>query len=239
MNNILKARLKKNQLTSDPNDYMASVASSGSVGVDKLIDEIISDGIELKRSTILNIITHFNNKASQKVLSGFNVNTGLVYMRPVIKGVFYNRTWDPEVNSVYISIRQGADLRKEVANTTVEILGEQSDPLEIYSVVNQTTGKTNGTLTKGRNAEIKGSYLKIIGENEACGVTFTNTSTQETTKLDMTDIVLNEPSRLLIFVPATLAAGEYELTVTTQFTGGNNVLKEPRSETYGIPVVIE
>ena len=238
MKNTLKAWLKKNQLTSDPNDYSATVVSSGSVNIDDIIDEIINDGSELKKETILSVVTRFNSKAASMVLSGYNVNTGLVYMRPVIKGAFYGKTWDPEINSVYISIRQGASLRTEVAETTVEILGEQSDPLEIYSVTDQTTGNTDGTLTKGRNAEIKGSHLKIAGDNEACGITFTNTTTQEETKLATTDIVLNEPSRLLIFVPATLVAGEYELTVTTQYSGGGTPLKEPRSVTFGTPIVI-
>jgi hypothetical protein len=238
MKNVLKAWLKKNQLTPDPNDYTASVVSNGSVGVDQIIAEIVADGIELKSETILNALNRFNSKAASMVLSGYNVNTGLVYMRPVIKGAFYGKTWNPEVNSVYISITQGSALRTAVAETTVEILGEQADPLEIYSVTDPTTGKTDGTLTKGRNAEIKGSYLKIAGDNEACGVTLTNTSTQEATKLAATDIVLNEPSRLLIFVPATLVAGEYELTVTTQYTGGGSTLKEPRTTTFGSSIVI-
>jgi hypothetical protein len=238
MRNILKAWLKPNKLTTDPNDYIASVISSGSIGTKEIIDEIVNDGIELKADTILNVITRFNSKSSQLVLSGYNVNTGLVYMRPVIKGVFYDKTWKPEVNSVYISMRQGADLAAAVAETSVEILGIQSEPLEIFSITDQTTGKTDGSLTKGRNAEIKGSYLKIAGENPACGITFTNAATQEVTKLETADIVLNEPSRLLIFVPAPLVAGEYDLTVATQYTGGNNLLKEPRSITADLTIVI-
>jgi hypothetical protein len=238
MKNLLKAWLKKNQLTPDPNDYTASVVSNGSVGVDQIITEIIADGIELKSETILNALTRFNSKAASLALSGYNVNTGLVYMRPVIKGPFYGKTWDPEVNSVYISITQGVALRTAVAETTVEILGEQSDPLEIYSINDQTSGKTDGTLTKGRNAEIKGSYLKIAGDNEACGIAFVNTTTQEATKLAITDIVINEPSRLLIFVPSTLAAGEYELAVTTQYSGGGNLLKQPRTVTFGTLVTV-
>jgi hypothetical protein len=238
MKNTLKAWLKKNQLTPDPNDYTASVVSNGSIGVDQIIDEIINDGIELKRETLLSAVTRFNSKAASMVLSGYNVNTGLVYMRSIIKGPFYGKNWDPEVNSVYISITQGVNLRVEVAQTSVEILGEQANPLEIYSVIDQTTGNTEGALTKGRNAEIKGTHLKVEGENEACGVVFVNTATQEETTLEPTDLVLNEPSRLLIFVPATLLAGEYELKVITQFAGGGNLLKEPRSATFGSPIVI-
>ncbi len=98
--------------------------------------------------------------------------------------------------------------------------------------------KGRGTLTKGRNAELKGSYLKIVGESADCGVSFTNAATKAVTKLATGDIVLNEPSRLLIMVPATLEAGEYELSVTTQFSGGNTTLKQPRVVVFDTPVVI-
>lgn len=238
MKNTLKAWLKKNMLTPDPNDYIATVSSNGSVGIENIIDEIMREGTEHKRETILNIVTRFNRKSADLVLSGYNVNTGLVYMRPMIKGPFYNKTWNPEVNSVYVSITQGIDLRNAMAETTVEILGEQSDPLEIFSVTDQTTGKTDGTLTKGRNAELRGSFLKIAGDNAACGITFRNSTSQEETRLAASDIVLNEPSRLLLFVPATLPAGEYELTVTTQYAGGGNLLKQPRSASFGTSILI-
>ena len=152
--------------------------------------------------------------------------------------MFYDKTWKPETNPVYIPINQGLDLRNAVAETVVEILGEQADPLEILSITDNTTGKTDGTLTPGRNAELKGSYMRIAGDNPDCGISFKNTSTQIVTKLAVSDIVLNEPSRLLILVPATLNKGEYELILTTQFTSGNITLKSPRTVTFGTPVVI-
>lgn len=133
---------------------------------------------------------------------------------------------------------QGNDLRRAIAETTVEILGEQREPIAIYSVTDSTTGNTDGTLTKGRNAEIKGVYLKIVGDNEANGIVFRNIDTKEETKLQSGDIVLNEPSRLLIFVPDSLVAGEYELIVTTQFSSGSVTLKQPRQIVFEQPIVI-
>ena len=239
MKKTLKAWLRKNTLTDDPNDFTATPDSNGSVGTKDILDEMVSEGMEVKRETALDIITRYNRIAADMVLSGYNVNTGLVYMHPVIKGVFYDKTWNPLVNSVYISINQGLDLRNAVAETNVEILGEQTDPLEIYSLTDTTTGKNDGTLTSGRNAELKGSYLKIAGDNPNCGITFRNIATSDIAKLSASDIVLNEPSRLLILVPGNLVTGEYELTVTTQFTGGGRTLKQPRSATFGSPVVID
>jgi len=239
MNNVLKAWIRKNNLTEDPNDYTAVVSTSSSVGVKEIVDELVNEGMEIKRETVIDIVTRFNRKSAEMVVSGHNVNTGLVYMRPIITGVFYDKTWSAEKNPVYVTINQGVDLRAAIASTTVEILSIQPDPIEILSLTDKTTGKTDGTLTKGRNAELKGSYLKIVGENPDCGISFRNTATQEITKLTVGDIVLNEPSRLLILVPASLVAGEYELSVTTQFTGGGAALKQPRTVILGIPVFID
>jgi hypothetical protein len=235
---ILKAWLKKNPLTEDPNDYVAVLSSNGSITEDDLIDEIMSEGIELKRDTVKSVVTRYNNKVIDKVLSGYNVNAGITYLRPVIKGAFYDKTWNPAVNSVHINIGAGVALRKAAEEVSVEILGIHADMIELFGIVDLFTGKTDGALTKGRNAELKGSYIKIVGEDPAVGITFRNLATQEKTLLAASDIVINEPSRLLLFVPDTLASGEYDLTVTTQFTKGNDLIKKPRSITLDIPVVI-
>ena len=234
----LKARLRKNLLTSDPKDYSAVPLTSGSVGINEIVDELVKEGMELKRETVIDVINRFNRKTADLVVSGYNANTGLTYIRTAIKGPFYNKTWNPEVNFLVASVSPGAALRTAIAETTVEIIGEQPDPLEIYSLTDPYTGNTDGTLTKGRNAEIKGSYLKIAGEDPACGVSFIDTTTRAETKLEMADIVINEPSRLLILVPAALLAGEYELRVTTQYSGGNATLKSPRSIMLDLFVVI-
>ncbi|MGC3979167.1 MAG: DUF4469 domain-containing protein [Paludibacteraceae bacterium] len=213
--------------------------SKGSITLAHIVDELQNEGMEIKRETAIDIITRFNRKAADMVLSGYNVNTGLVYMRPIVKGAFYDKTWKSETNPVYIAINQGLDLRTAVAeNHPWQYLCGQADPIEILSLTDSTTGAADGTLTPGRNAELKGSYLKIAGDNPNCGVAFLNTATQALTKLASGDIVLNEPSRLLILVPATLTAGEYELSVTTQFTRGNKLLNQPRSVTLDFPVVI-
>ncbi|MDD3077749.1 MAG: DNA-binding domain-containing protein [Paludibacter sp.] len=238
MKKILNAWLRKNLLTSDPNDYTAIVQVNGSMGISQIVDEMIEQGTELKRETIINIITRVNSIAADMVLSGYNVNTGLVYMRPVIKGVFSDKTFDHNLHQVYIAMNQGYDLSNAVAETEVNILGEQSDIIELLSVTDLVTGKTDGTLTKGRNAELKGSYLKIAGDNQACGIVFRNLNTQAETRLETADIVLNEPSRLLILVPAALEAGQYELQVTTQYSGGGKNLQAPRSVVFGSPIEI-
>ncbi|WP_161531222.1 DNA-binding domain-containing protein [Riemerella anatipestifer] len=237
--NTLKAWLRPNLLTKDdPNDFVAVPLLGGSLGITEIVNALKKEGMEIQTETAVDIITRFNRKASELVLNGYSVNTGLVYMRPAIKGVFYDKTWDKEKHSVYVNVNQGLDLRKAVADTKVEILGEQSSPMSVFSITDKATGKADGTLTKGKNAEIKGTFIKIDGNDPKNGIVFKNLDTQQEVKLSAEHIVLNEPSRLLILVPADLEAGNYELSLTTQFTKGNTLLKDPRTETLSTPIVI-
>uniref|UniRef100_UPI0039A76BDB DNA-binding domain-containing protein n=1 Tax=Ornithobacterium rhinotracheale TaxID=28251 RepID=UPI0039A76BDB len=237
--NTLKAWLRPNLLTKDdPNDFVAIPLSSDSIGITEVIDALQKEGMEIQTETAIDIITRFNRKASELVLNGYSVNTGLVYMRPAIKGVFYDKSFDKEKHSMYVNVNQGLELRKASEETKVEILGEQASPMSLFSITDKVTGKTDGTLTKGKNAEIKGTYLKIAGENPKNGVVFKNLDTQAETKLPVENIVLNEPSRLLILVPADLTAGNYELRVTTQSSTNTTLLKEPRTEVLSTPIVL-
>ncbi|MDY3521736.1 DNA-binding domain-containing protein [Riemerella anatipestifer] len=237
--NTLKAWLRPNLLTKDdPNDFVAVPLLGGSLGITEIIEALKKEGMEIQTETAVDIITRFNRKASELVLNGYSVNTGLVYMRPAIKGVFYDKTWDKEKHSVYVNVNQGTDLRKAANDTKVEILGEQSSPMSVFSITDKVTGKADGTLTKGKNAEIKGTYIKIDGDNPKNGIVFKNLDNQNEVKLAKDNIVINEPSRVLILVPADLEAGNYELSITTQSSTGSVLLKEPRTEKLPNPVVI-
>ncbi|MEJ8590656.1 DUF4469 domain-containing protein [Riemerella anatipestifer] len=237
--NTLKAWLRPNLLTKDdPNDFVAVPLLGGSLGITEIIEALKKEGMEIQTETAVDIITRFNRKASELVLNGYGVNTGLVYMRPAIKGVFYDKTWDKEKHSVYVNVNQGTDLRKAANDTKVEILGEQSSPMSVFSITDKVTGKADGTLTKGKNAEIKGTYIKIDGDNPKNGIVFKNLDNQNEVKLAKDNIVINEPSRVLILVPADLEAGNYELSITTQSSTGSVLLKEPRTEKLPNPVVI-
>ncbi|GIJ93099.1 hypothetical protein CAPN001_07620 [Capnocytophaga stomatis] len=229
----MKAWLKPNLLTKgDTTDFIAVPVTVGSISTQDIIQRLKEEGMEIRTETAQDIISRFNRKVAEMVLEGYNVNTGLVYMRPTIRGVFRDKTWNPEIHNVQISITQGAELRKEVTQTLVEILGVQADPMTILSITDSATKKTDGSITKGKNVEIKGAYLKIAGNSPTNGIYLRNIDTSRETKLPEEDIVLNEPSRLLILIPADLESGSYELSIVTQFSQGKSLLKEPRKTVF-------
>ena len=232
MKNTLKAWLRRLDVTPDPNDYSAVVSYMGSVNMKSVIDAIISDGIELKRETIEAAVNRYHRKCAEFVLNGWNVDTGLVYMRAIITGAFYGKKVDPTRNSVYVSVTQGAEIRKEVAQTQVEILGEMPDVMYILQVTNMQTKAADGTLARGRNALVEGAYLKVTGAEPAVGVYLINVETGQETKLDDDLLVTNDPSKLMLLIPADCPTGTYRLKVVTQFTGANKLLKAAREAVF-------
>ena len=237
MERKVKAWLTPNHLTADTTDYNAVIESFGSIAPKGLISELAAEGMELKAETVLDVITRYNRKCIEMVLRGYNVNTGLVNMRPVIKGAFYDKTWNPERNRLYVSVTQGSDLRNAVAETKVEIMGEHPDPTSLFNITDLSTGNTDGTITLGFNAELKGTYIKVVGEDPACGIYFRDVNTGVDIKVGDRNIAINEPSRIIILVPITVVQGNsYELRVVTQYSKNCN-LNKPRTIT--LPYMVE
>jgi hypothetical protein len=232
MKNILKALLKKNELTSDPNDFTAVVSSMGKIDKSGLIDAIMDEGVELKRETVEDVINRYNRMAASYAARGWNVDTGLVYLRTVITGTFFGKKFDSAKNGLYVSSTQGVEIRRELADTEVEILGEMPDVINIYQVTNLQTKAADGTLTRGRNAEVEGSYIRIAGSDSSVGVYLENVDNGQVHKLNEEYIIVNNPSRLMLLVPSDLEAGAYRLKVVTQCASGKHLLKTPRETVF-------
>jgi hypothetical protein len=232
MKNLLKIWLRKNELTSDPNDYVAVVSSMGSLNKQGLIDLVMGEGIELKRETVEDVVTRYSRIAARYATTGWNVDTGLVYLRPIVTGNFLTRLFDPAKNSIYVSAVQGVELRREIAETAIEVLGELPDVMYILQVINLQSRVADGTITSGRNAQVEGAYIKIAGKDDSIGVYLVNTETGAETKLDPDLIAVNDPSKLILLIPVDLEPGTYNLKIVTQFTGAGKFLKAPRQVVF-------
>lgn len=136
--------------------------------------------------------------------------------------------WNPETNFVYVSLTQGKQLREAIAKTRVQILGEKTNSMYIAGSEDAATHAGNGSCTPGRNYVLNGRMLKIAGSDPSVGITLTSQS-GSLIKLTADMIAVNNPSQLIILLPADLTVGTYELRVTTQYAGGGKALKTPRS----------
>jgi hypothetical protein len=229
----VKAYLYDNLLTEDPNDFTARVSSERTLSVTDVCNSAVTrGGASVSAADMEHNVNLFFKEMGYQLCDGFSVNTGYFTATTLIKGVFNSpaESFNPSKHSVIFQFNQGDILRKEISNIEVDIMGVADNSITITQVTDVKTGSVNDVITPNRNLKIKGYKVKIAGDNPAVGISFVNNNTSESTKVDPSDMVTNNPSELIIITP-TLPAGTYTLQVTSQF-GGNVTLKEPRTATF-------
>lgn len=228
MKRVLKIWLADNTLTTDDkNDKVPVLDSAGKLELQDVIQRMLSEDTGLRKETLDHSVHLYNRVLLDLLLNGYSVNTGLFRAVAQPTGIVEGGQWDKEKNGIYVVFTQGKDLREAIDEASVEILGEKANVMYILDVVDKKSGRKDGSATAGHNLLVNGAMLKVVGDNEANGVSLTD-GDGTVTKLDADQIVINNPSSLLLLLPAGLAAGEYTLTVTTQYAS-SGLLKAPRS----------
>jgi hypothetical protein len=229
----IKAHLYDNALTENPNDFVAKVASEKSLTVADICQTAVKrGGADISAAAMEHGVNLWLKEMAYRLCDGFAVHTGWFNVSANIKGTFNSPTehFSPEKHAVLFEFHQGALLRKELGNVSVDILGVADASLSIAQAVDVKTGSVNDVITPNRNLRITGHKLKIMGESDENGVYFINSETEARIKVGKHDIVNNNPSELLVIIPEELTAGTYKLEVKTQFAShSKQVLKEPRS----------
>jgi hypothetical protein len=230
----IKAILYPNLLTEDPDDFYAKVISERTLDVDDICNSAVGRGNAPTTKEAMKInVDLFFKEMGYLLKDGYSVNTGYFTVSPYIKGTFRSirDRFDSVRHSLYFLFNQGDILRKEAGEVEVEITGAGEAGIMIIEVVDVKTGSINDRITPNRNLRIRGSKLKLAGESSNVGVYFVNETTGEIIKVESDEIVDNKPSEIVIVVPQ-LEAGLYLVQVTTQFSSGSSLLKEPRTVTF-------
>jgi hypothetical protein len=231
----MKAWLYDNILTADnPNDFFARVFAEGTLGVDDISQSAVKrGGADISAAAMTHAVNLWLKEMAYRACDGFPVNTGWFTMHPMIKGSFNSPTakFNPAEHTVMFDFKQGLLLRKELGAVDVQVLGVADTSLSIAQVMDVKTGSVNDMITANRNLRISGSKIKIAGEHPDNGIFFINVDTQERIMVDMSDVVNNNPSELIIVIPE-LAPGTYQVGITSQYTSGGNFLKEPKTTLF-------
>jgi len=237
----IKAYLYDNVLTKDnPNDFTARTASERSLNVQQICQAAVSrGGADISASSMEHATELFLKEMAYQLCDGFSVNTGYFTASTTIRGVFDSpsETFNKDKHSIIFQFNQGEKLRAEIPNIEVNILGVSESSAVILQVTDVKSGSVNDLLTPGRNLKIAGSKIKVAGEDPSVGVFFVNAATQERTKVEASDIVTNNPSELIVVIPA-LEAGTYTIEIVTQYAG-SITLKEPRIATLNRQLAVE
>jgi len=231
----IKAYLYDNLLTRDnPNDFIARTISERSLSVKQICEAAVNrGGADVTAASMEHATELFLKEMAYQLCDGYSVNTGYFTAGTQIRGVFDSptETFNSQKHNILFQFNQGEKLRAEIQNIEINILGVADASSAVLQVKDVKSGTVNDLLTPGRNLRIRGNKFKIMGDSPANGIFFVNTATEERTAVDATDIVMNNPSELIVVIP-NLIAGTYRLEVVTQFSNGSVTLKEPRTATF-------
>ncbi|ADY53894.1 hypothetical protein Pedsa_3359 [Pseudopedobacter saltans DSM 12145] len=230
----IKAYLYDNLLTKDkPSDFIARTASERSLNVKQICEEAAGrGGADVSAAAMEHATELFLKEMAYQLCDGFSVNTGYFTASVTIKGVFDSPTenFNPRKQNLIFRFAQGDRLRAEIKNIEVNILGVADTAAIILQVEDKKSGTINDLLTPGRNLKIIGQKIKIAGDNPTNGIVFVNIDTAVSTPVPSDDIVVNNPSEVLVIIP-DMDVGTYRLEITTQYTSGS-LLKEPRTAVF-------
>lgn len=230
----IKAYLYENLLTKDnPNDYIARTVSERSLNIKQICETAVNrGGADVSAAAMEHATTLFFKEMAYQLCDGYSINTGYFTAGTQIRGVFDSpsETFSNDKHSILFQFNQGEKLRAEIQNIEVNILGIADSSSAVLQVTDVKSGSVNDLLTPERNLKITGTKIKVAGENAANGVFFVNTDTQTRVTVEGSDMVINNPSELIIVIP-DLSAGTYTLEVVTQFSG-TQLLKEPRTAIF-------
>ena len=229
----IKAYLYENSLTDNPNDYIARVATERSLSIADICGSAASrGGADISAAAIEHGARLFFKEMVYQICDGYSINAEYFTAACQIKGVFNSpsESFNPKKHTIAFQFHQGAAMRSELENISVNIMGVAETGISIAQVIDIKSGSVNEYVTPGRNLRIKGSKLKIAGTHEAVGIYLVHTASGQRFKVDASDIVTNNPSEMMIIVP-TLEGGQYTLEITTQYAAGS-LLKEPRSAAF-------
>jgi hypothetical protein len=230
----IKAYLYKNLLTDDPNDYIIRVMSERTLNVREVSESAVArGGADITPAAMEHATNLWFKEMGYQLCDGFAVNTEWFLASLHAKGTVNSplERYNPEKHKLVFEFHQGVLLRREIPNIQVEILGVANTDGDIAQVVDVKTGSVNDLLTPGRNLRISGAKIRIAGENTSNGVYFLRTDTGTSVKVDPSDIVVNNPSEVIIVIPDLDGKATYRLEIVTQYTISSQ-LKTPRAITF-------
>ena len=235
-----KVWLRLNLLTQGvDNDYNAEVSTTGkTIRNEDIAQSIIDDGSEIKYDTLLNILNQSDRIRRDFVKRGYSVLSGCCQLTPRVSGAWIgsNAKFDPAIHKITLDITPSAEMRNDLKEVGVEVLGVKAGGAYVGLVTDTSTGLNDGTITANEDIMIEGDKLKITPEDEAgLGIFFIDSAGAETVVTRR--LTQNDPKKIIARVPA-LTAGEYTLRIVTRFSTGSQLLKEQRVIDYDMKLII-
>lgn len=231
------AELYDNPLTEKVGDYIARPVVNTTTRNADIARRIKERGSELEEKTIVYILDQSDEMKAAAVASGESVVDGMGQYLVSINGAFEDATakFNPLLHTLGVSYNPGKALREMFAKTTVNITKAATTGPLIGKVTDSMSGTVNDKLTPNQPCVIKGSNIKIVGEEGTVGVFFVSDESKTSTPSPL--LVHNNPSELTVMIPP-LADGLYRIRIMTNYSNGSKQTKESRSTEFHILLTV-
>jgi hypothetical protein len=205
--------LVHNQMTPDPDDFMAVSSNSESYSIEDVFDQMTREGSTITKAEALASFEEISQAIIKLVKQGCSITTPLFNISSSVSGIF-NSEEDNFVASkhqVRINVTAGTRLNavaSEITPKKVTTRERRPVPVHYYDNTSETQDQM---ITSGGGARVTGSLLKFDESDASQGIFFVNTSNSEATRVG-SKLLRNKPGELIFLNPA-LAAGTYRLEI--------------------------
>lgn len=237
----LKVELYKINFENIEKKYYARPATDRTLTALQLAEKAVKrGGATTSAEDMVRALNEFMKEATFQVCDGYAILTDYFKVWLKIEGTFADTAdeFDSKEHKLSFGFQATSTMRSELEDISVDIDRLAEVGPVIVHVINNSDGQTNSTLTPGHAITIEGERIKISGDNAACGIYLIAEDGTETL-INGSNILDNEPKRLVALVPSTLASGTYSIRITTQFCSSSYETQSPRSSSSDIELTVE
>lgn len=202
-----------------------------------IANDIIVSGLNegLSKAQLLRIMELVRNAKLSRLADAYAVDDGISRMQLKVKGTFDSESeaFSTEKHSVEIAMHPTSDAKKYFEELR-PVIRQGNSKKPVITGIYDVKSKSGDTLTKGGYLEIRGTCLKICGDNENVGLYFENTEdSSDVVKVSAEELGQNVGSTLACVVPSELKSGTYRIKVVTQFMNGKAFRKASLEAVFG------
>ena len=224
--------------------WYARVVNRNTLDMDDIADDMVSNGVEWERETIIKVWKKINSAVFARITEGIAVDMGLGILRASIIGSFESELSEfsrskHSITIRYVPNKQARALLEELIPVITQ--GNKNHP-QIISAVDKTAAENGeeAILHTGGFFDITGKNICIADEadeaarSDKVGLFFVNAQNEEkSVRVEAKDVCINTPSHLAGIIPASLeAGGKYKIRIGTKFGGNATLRKEVLIATY-------
>lgn len=181
------------------------------------------------------LLTRAMEIMSEAVASGYAVHTPLCNMLPTVSGTILRNDLNSGVDrkkiNVYASYSQGSAMNEAMTKNDLVFAPQPAvTGPQIHTVTNPLEPGT-ASIRRKSTVLIKGKDIKLAcdeAHEDTASVILTNAETEVSHSIPVGMVYPNQPSTLQFNLPDSIAAGDYRISVRTQYNGSGRLVKEPR-----------